>query len=103
MKIRKGDQVIVITGKDKGKTGEVIASFPKKERVIVQGVNIVKKHQKPNARNNTGGIIEKEAAIHISNVMYYDKTTKSGTRIKYEKLENGKKVRVSVKTNETLE
>ncbi len=103
MKIKKGDQVIVIAGKDKGKKGEVITAFPKKNRVIVQGVNMVTKHQKPNAKNNTGGIIKKESPIHVSNVMYYDKNAGAGTRIKKKILEDGTKVRVSVKSNETLD
>ncbi len=95
MKIRKGDTVIVIAGNDKGKTGEVIATIPKKNRVIVQGVNIVTKHQKPNPRNNTGGRIQKEAPLHVSNVMYYDKQEKKGVRLGYQILDNGEKVRIS--------
>lgn len=103
MRIRKGDIVKVIAGKDKGKTGEVLAVFPKQGRLIVSGCNMITKHQKPNVRDNTGGIIHKEAPLHISNVMYYDKSTKTTTRLRYKILENGDKVRVAVKTSETLD
>ncbi len=103
MHIKKGDSVVVITGKDKGKTGKVLQAFPKKERVIVEGVNMIKKHQKPTQVNQQGGIIEKEAPIHVSNVMLYDSKAKSGTRVRYKKLDNGKKVRVSVKTDEVID
>lgn len=103
MRIRKGDMVRIIAGKDKGKTGEVIAVFPKAQRLIVSGCNMITKHQKPNVRDNTGGIIHKEAPIHISNVMYYDKSRKVASRIRYKLLEDGKKVRVAVKTGETLD
>lgn len=103
MKIKKGDRVIVIAGDDKGKTGEVIAVIPKLDRVLVQGVNMVTKHQKPNMRNNTGGIIHQEAPIHISNVMFYDKTAKTGSRIKREVLKDGRKVRISAKSKDTID
>ncbi|MFB3233111.1 50S ribosomal protein L24, partial [Staphylococcus pseudintermedius] len=72
MHIKKGDNVIVIAGKDKGKTGKVVATQPKKDRVVVEGVNIVKKHQKPTQMNPEGGILETEAAIHVSNVQILD-------------------------------
>jgi len=103
MRVKKGDTVVVITGKDKGKTGKVLQAFPKKERVIVEGVNMIKKHQKPTANMQQGGIIEKEAPIHVSNVMLYDSKAKSGTRVTYKTLEDGKKVRVSVKSGEVLD
>lgn len=103
MKIKKGDQVIVIAGDDKGKTGEVLAVIPKTNRVLVQGVNMVTKHQKPNMKNNTGGIFRQEAPIHMSNVMFYDKSTKTGTRVKYNVLKDGRKTRVSAKTNDTID
>ncbi|WP_459130081.1 50S ribosomal protein L24 [Guggenheimella bovis] len=103
MKIKKGDKVIVIAGEHKGDTGEVVRVFPRENRVIVQGVNMVKKHQKPNMRNNTGGIITQEAPIHISNVMYLDKTEKKRTRVGHDVLADGRKVRVSKLTKETLE
>jgi large subunit ribosomal protein L24 len=102
MHVKKGDTVVVITGKDKGKKGKVIVSYPDKNKVIVEGVNIVTKHAKPNPKNQTGGIMHQEAPIHASNVMLFDSKAKSGTRVRTKTLENGKKVRVSVKTGETL-
>lgn len=103
MHVKKGDTVVVISGKDKGKTGKVLQAIPAKERVIVEGVNMVKKHQKPTPQMQQAGIIEMEAPIHASKVMIYDSKTKSGTRIRYKKLEDGKKVRVSVKSGEVLD
>jgi large subunit ribosomal protein L24 len=103
VKIRKGDNVIVITGKDKGKTGEVLAVFPKENRLIVSGVNMVTKHQKPSMKNQTGGIVRREAPLHISNVMYLEKGQTKGTRIQYKVLEDGRKVRVAKASGETIE
>ncbi|MBS4201559.1 50S ribosomal protein L24 [Bacillus sp. FJAT-49732] len=102
MHIKKGDKVMVITGKDKGKTGTVLAAFPKKDRVLVEGVNIVKKHSKPSQDNPQGGIISKEAAIHVSNVMLLDPKTNEPTRIGFEVV-NGKKVRVAKKSGVALD
>ncbi|MCU7557049.1 50S ribosomal protein L24 [Macrococcus capreoli] len=101
MHIKKGDKVIVITGKDKGKTGTVIEALPKKDRVVVEGVNIVKKHQKPTQMNPEGGIVEFEAAIHVSNVMLIDPKTNKPTRVGI-KIEDGKKVRVAKKSGEII-
>ncbi|ATD31349.1 50S ribosomal protein L24 [Macrococcoides bohemicum] len=101
MHIKKGDKVIVITGKDKGKTGTVIEALPKKDRVVVEGVNIVKKHQKPTQMNPEGGIVEFEAAIHVSNVMLIDPKTNKPTRVGT-KIEDGKKVRVAKKSGEII-
>lgn len=103
MHVKKGDTVVVISGKDKGKVGKVLQAIPKKDRVIVEGVNMVKKHQKPTPNMQQGGIIEREAPIHVSNVMIYDSKAKSGTRIKHKMLENGSKVRVAVKTGEVID
>lgn len=103
MLIKKGDTVIVTAGKDNGKTGKVLFAIPKTNRVIVEGVNMVTKHQKPTAKIQQGGIIHQEAPIHVSNVMYYESKTKKGTRIGFKFLEDGKKVRVSVKTGEVLD
>lgn len=103
MRIKKGDTVKIIAGKDKGKTGEVLAVYPKQKRLIVSGCNMITKHQKPNQRDNTGGIIHKESPLHVSNVMYYDKSRKTASRLRYKLLDDGKKVRVSVKTGETLD
>ena len=100
LKIKKGDTVKVITGKDKDKEGKVLAVNMKKNSVLVEGVNMVTKHQKPSAANAQGGIITKEAPINISNVMYLHKG--KPTRIGF-KIENGKKVRVAKATGETIE
>lgn len=101
MFIKTGDKVKVITGKDKGKEGVVKAVFPKKNRVTVEGVNIMKKHQKPSTVEPNGGILEIEASVDVSNVMLIDASTGEPTRVGY-KVEDGKKVRVSKKTGEVL-
>jgi len=102
MKIKKGDTVIVNTGKDKGKKGEVLKSMPSKSRVIVQGVNVVKKHQKP-TQFAAGGIQEKELSIHVSNVSLADPKEDKPTRVGFKTLQNGKKVRVAKKSGETID
>lgn len=95
MKIKKGDKVQVMTGAYKGTVGEVLRAFPQEDKLIVEGVNIVKKHQKPTQANPEGGIIEKEAKIHVSNVALYDEKAKEAGRIgiRVSKDENGKKVK----------
>ncbi len=100
MKIKVGDTVKVIAGDDKGSTGKVLKVIRNKDRVIVEGVAMVKKHNKPNSNNPKGGITEKESSIHISNVSL---TTKDGetTRVGY-RVEDDKKVRYSVKNNEII-
>ena len=108
MKIKRGDNVKVIAGDDKGATGVVIKVLPKENRVIVQGVNIVKKHRKPSQSNPDGSIEEKEAPIHISNVALIDpKTKKSKKAVKTVRVgfdfENGKKIRVCHKTGAKLD
>ncbi|MDE5415770.1 50S ribosomal protein L24 [Alkalihalophilus pseudofirmus] len=102
MHVKKGDTVKVISGKDKGKQGVILEAFPKKDRVLVEGVNIVKKHAKPSQDNPQGGIVSKEAAIHVSNVMIIDPKTGEPTRIGY-KVEDGKKVRIAKKSGEALD
>jgi len=102
MHVKKGDKVMVITGKDKGKTGVVLTAFPKQDCVLVEGVNVVKKHMKPNQLNPQGGIVDQEAAIHVSNVMVIDPKTGEPTRVGY-KVEDGKKVRVAKKSGEVLD
>src|SRR5699024_89013 len=102
MHVKKGDKVMVITGKDKGKTVVVLTAFPKQDRVLVEGVNVVKKHMKPNQLNPQGGIVDQEAAIHVSNVMVIDPKTGEPTRVGY-KVEDGKKVRVAKKSGEVLD
>jgi len=101
-KIKKGDRVVVITGRDKGKTGEVLRVLREESRVVVQGVNIVKRHTKPSAAS-TGGVVEKEAALHISNVAHVDPKTSKPTRIGYKVLDGGRKVRVARKSGETID
>lgn len=101
MHVKKGDKVMVISGKDKGKTGVVLTAFPKKDRVLVEGVNIIKKHMKPNQSNPQGGIVSHEAAIHVSNVMLIDPKTGEPTRVG-SKVEDGKKVRVAKKSGEII-
>lgn len=101
--VRKGDQVQVIAGKDKGKKGQILEAYPSKDRVLVEGVNIVKKHQRPNAANPQGGIIEKEAPIHVSNVMIVDPKTGEPTRVGKKILADGTKVRYAKKSGEILD
>ncbi|EUJ28124.1 50S ribosomal protein L24 [Listeria sp. FSL L7-1582] len=101
MHVKKGDKVQVITGKDKGKSGKIIAAFPKKDRVIVEGLNMVKKHTKPSNVNPQGGILNVEAPIHVSNVMLIDPKTGEPTRVNRE-IKDGKKVRVAKKSGEVI-
>jgi len=101
--VKKDDTVMVITGKDKGKKGRVIAAYPRENRVLVEGVNMVKKHQKPNQQNPQGGILNQEAKIHVSNVMLLDPKSGEPTRVGYKVLDNGKKVRVAKKSGEVID
>lgn len=103
MSIRKNDMVMVIAGKDKGKTGKVLFVDRSKNRILVQGANMVKRHQRPTQKQRQGGIIEKEAYINISNVMYYDEKLGKPTKIGYKMLEDGKKVRYSRKSGEVID
>lgn len=100
--VRKQDKVVVISGKDKGKIGEILKVNPKKGTVVVKDVNVVKKHQKPNRQNMQGGIVEMEAAINSSKVMLYCEKCKKATRIAHKLLEDGAKVRVCKKCGETF-
>ncbi len=102
MKIKKGDQVVVLTGRDKGAKGEVLNVNPTERRVVVQGVNMVTKHQKP-TQMAAGGIVKKELPIHVSNVAVADPKTGEATRVGYKTLKDGKKVRVAKKSGETVE
>lgn len=99
-KIKTGDIVKVLTGEDKGAEGKVIKVIYDKDKVLVESVNMIKKHLKPNAENPQGGIMEKEAPIHISNVALVDKQG-NPTKVRFE-IRDGKKVRVSKKTNEVI-
>lgn len=101
MKIKSGDTVIVIAGKDKGKKGKVLEAYPTKLRVLVEGVNIATKSEKPNKNNPQGGIVKKEMPIHVSNVMYYDAKSGKGTRLGY-KIVDGKKIRIAKKSGEQI-
>tara|TARA_B100001248_G_scaffold186866_1_gene142670 strand:- start:121 stop:435 length:315 start_codon:yes stop_codon:yes gene_type:complete len=93
LKLKKGDEVIVRTGKDKGKTGKIIKMLPKQMKAIVSEINRVKKNQKPD-NNQPGGIIDKEMPIHISNLSFYDSELKKGIKVGY-KLNNNKKTRIN--------
>jgi large subunit ribosomal protein L24 len=101
--VKKEDTVMVITGKDKGKKGRIIAAYPRQNRVLVEGVNMVKKHQKPTQQNPQGGILDQEAPIHVSNVMLLDPKSGKPTRVGYKVLENGNKVRVAKKSGEVID
>lgn len=102
MKIKKGDNIIVIAGKDKGKKGKVLEAFPALERVVVEGVNLSKKHQKSRTQGQKGGIIEKAMPVHVSNVAIADPKTGKSTRVSY-KVEKGKKVRVAKKSGTSIQ
>lgn len=102
MHVKKGDTVVVIAGKDKGKTGKVLQAMPKKDRVLVEGVNMQTKHKKANQQMQQAGIIHQEGPIHVSNVMPYCKKDQQGVRVQSKMLENGKKVRVCAKCGEEI-
>ena len=101
MRIKKGDKVVVIAGREKGKEGTVAQVLPKEEKVIVSGLNMVKKHVKPNQAEPEGKITEKEAPIHVSNVALVDPKTKKATKVRYE-IKDGKKVRVAKKSSTVI-
>ena len=100
-KIRKGDRVVILSGKDKGRTGDVVKSMPKEGKVIVSGVNVHARHRKPSQTNPQGGIDRKEAPLHVSKVAIADPKTGKATRVRFED-RNGKKVRVAVKSGELI-
>jgi large subunit ribosomal protein L24 len=100
--IRKNDNVTVMTGKDRGKQGRVLKVLPEKNRVIVEGVNVIKRHTKP-SRTDSGGIIEREAAIHVSNVALLDPKSDKPTKIGFRFLEDGRKVRIARASGETID
>jgi large subunit ribosomal protein L24 len=101
-RIQKGDQVVVISGKDKGKKGKVMRFFPERERVLVEGINLVKRHMRPNPRMQQGGILEREQPIAASNVMLVDPSTGKGTRVRVKTDDKGHKIRVAVKSGEEI-
>ena len=102
LKIKKGDNVVVIAGRDKGRTGEVLRVIPAERRALVQGVNMVKRHTKPQM-GNPGGIVEKELSLHISNIAHVDPASGKPTRIGYRVLEDGRKVRVARRSGEVID
>jgi large subunit ribosomal protein L24 len=102
LKVKKGDTVVILTGKDKGSKGEILKVFPEDNRVLVQGVNMVKKHTKPSAAG-AGGIMNEERPIHASNVALLDPKSQKATRVGYKTLKDGKKVRIARKSGETIE
>jgi len=103
MKIRRGDEVLVLTGRDQGETGKVRRAFPRENRVLVEGVNMVKRHMKPRGRTSQAGIITREASIHVSNVMLICPKCQQPTRIGFRLLEDGSKARVCKKCQEVIE
>jgi large subunit ribosomal protein L24 len=103
MKIRKGDTVKVISGNDNGKIGKVLKTFPENNRIIVEGVNLVKRHTRPNQKNRKGGIVEKEDSVNVSNVMLFDTRSNAPTRVGYRLLNDGTKVRINKISGEIIE
>jgi len=101
-KIKKGDRVVVTTGRDKGKKGEVLRLFPKDERALVSGINVVKRHQRQSARQQAG-IVSKEAPVHLSNLAHIDPKTGDPTRVGFKILGDGRKVRFAKKSGEVID
>ncbi len=102
MHVKNGDTVVVVSGKDKGKTGKVLRTIPKENKVVVEGINMVTKHMKPQGPTNPGGIVKREGALNSSKVMYYCEKDKQGVRVGH-KIEDGKKVRVCRKCGDVLD
>jgi large subunit ribosomal protein L24 len=101
-KIKKGDKVVVLTGRDKGKTGEVVQVLPKEERALVRGINLVKRHQRQTA-NQEGGIISKEAPVHLSNLAVADPKDGKPTRVGFKILDDGRKVRFAKRSGDLID
>ncbi|HXC29064.1 MAG TPA: 50S ribosomal protein L24 [Stellaceae bacterium] len=102
LKIKKGDNVVVISGRDKGKQGEVLRVFPTESRLVVQGIHIARRHTRQSMRDQ-GGIVEKELTIHVSNVAHIDPASQKPTRVGYKTLDDGRKVRVARRSGEVLD
>jgi large subunit ribosomal protein L24 len=102
LKIRKGDNVVVISGRDKGKQGEVLRVFPAESRVIVQGVHVAHRHTRQ-SMGNPGGIVDKELTIHVSNIAHIDPSSGKPTRVGYKILDGGRKVRIARRSGEVLD
>jgi large subunit ribosomal protein L24 len=103
MRIRKNDQVTVIRGKDRGKTGKVRFAYPKKQRIMVEGINMIKRHARPTGQARQAGIIEREALLHVSNVMLVCEKCNKPARVGYRTLDDGKKVRVCRSCHEVID
>ena len=101
-KVKKGDKVVVLTGRDKGRSGEVIQVLPKEDRAFVRGINLVKKHQKQ-TQNQEGGIVSKEAAIHLSNIAVPDPKDGQPTRVGFRILDDGRKVRFAKRSGDLID
>ena len=101
-KLKKGDKVVVLTGRDKGRTGEVVQVMPREERALVRGVNVVKRHQRQ-TMNQEGGIIQKEAPVHLSNLAFADPKDGKATRVGFRILDDGRKVRVAKRSGELID
>jgi large subunit ribosomal protein L24 len=102
LKIKKDDNVVVISGRDKGKQGKVLRVFPAEERAVVQGVHVARRHSKP-SMGDPGGIVEKELKIHISNLAHIDPQTNKPTRVGYKFLDGGRKVRIARRSGEVID
>jgi large subunit ribosomal protein L24 len=101
-KVKKGDKVVVVSGKDKGKRGEVLRVIPGEQRAVVQGINTVTRHTRPSMQNQ-GGLVKKEAPVHLSNLMLIDPSTDKPTRVGFKLLEDGTKVRVARRSGEQID
>jgi len=102
-RIRKGDQVVVVTGSDRGKRGEVLSVLPKADRAVVRGVALAKRHTKPRGMGEPGGIVEREASVHLSNLKLVDPKSSKPTKVGFRVLEDGRKVRVAKATGQIIE
>ena len=103
MNVKKDDTVLIISGNDKGRRGRVLRVFPDQDRVIVEGIRMMKKHTKPTQRDPQGGIVEREAPIHVSNVMVVDPKTDAPTRLRRRSLDDGRSVRVAARSGEMID
>jgi len=102
-RLKQDDRVVVVAGRDKGRQGRILKVFREDARVIVEGINVVRRHQRPTQKNPEGGIIEKEMPIHVSNVMLWDDEAAAPTRVRFETDDEGKKSRVTVKSGKVLD
>jgi large subunit ribosomal protein L24 len=103
MKLKKGDTIKVISGNDRGKVGKILKVFPETNRIIIEGVNLIKRHTRPTQKNRKGGIVEKEGPINVSNVIFFDTRSNTVARLGHRILADGKKVRINKKTGEIIE